>query len=182
MKVFICKVSHITHVSDGTYCIFIDILDLKWPEKVFKINTFRPSICSKIQGFQGLRPLEPHERSHSHPWIIALIHTPLGKVLFVKLVENTPLHPDVLWHGLDNHFDYPVNHVLMSITKGRFFKFLHALAFIFKILPFFWKPPLPSKIPRCAPGLVYFANDEYTSLVFIPMVKYGPIQSNQRLW
>ena len=86
---------------------------------------------------------------------IAPIYAPLGRVLIVMLVEHTPFHPDVLWHDLDNHFDYPVNHVLMSITKGRFFKFLHALVFILKILPFFWKPPLLSKIPRCAPGFRY---------------------------
>ena len=53
-------------------------------------------------------------------------------------MADIPFHLDVLWYGLDCYFVMdPVNHVLMSRTEDRSLKFLHAIIFVLKIVPFF---------------------------------------------
>ena len=73
------------------------------------------------------------------------MYDPLGRVLFeIKLVEHTPRHPSVLRKWLGYHFVMDsLDNVLVLKTEYRFFKFLHAIDFILRIVPFCLKTSSP---------------------------------------
>ena len=71
------------------------------------------------QKFPGLYPLEPNQIAQSSHWTLALMHAPLGRVLFGNKVgrEHTP--------SLKRHvlIINSVNDVFMLKTVDRFFKY-----------------------------------------------------------
>ena len=71
--------------------------------------------------------------AQSSPWTMALMCAPLGRVLFGNKVGRA-YTPSPRRHIL---IIESVNNVLMSKVQDRFFKFLHAIAFMPKIMPFF---------------------------------------------